>query len=510
MVGRQLGDVHEALDAGVDLDERAEGDHLRNLALDDVVDPKPVDDALPRVGLGLLETQGDPLPLTVDVEHLDLDLLPNRQHLGRVVDVAPRELGDVDQAIDALQVDERAEVDDVRNHAFDHVARLKLVEDLLANLAALVLEHGPAREHHIVAIAVQLDDLAFELPAQELIEVLHAPDVDQRCRQESPDAKVQDQPALDDLDHRAFDVLAGRCCGLDALPRLLEARALLGEDQTTILVFFDHHERVDHLAELDFFEDVDRLADRQLGQRDDAFALVPDVDEDLVLVDPDHPTVDHVPFGEDRDRQVVVRNHLPVNFDVFGAVERAHWGVEIYLGHVVFSLTALRRYAGRTKRPADRRKSEYRASGPARRRGMSARPASWPPRDAQRRAAEDAGDDSEGTDHRGDRPGDRRDAGCRRSHGGEAQDGERALAEAHVGDRDECGGRVPKRPHQPGRWRGPRSDDIPRGEDAGKRDGDDLAKQARLEAENPDQHRCQACGHAVDPARAGQRSRSRS
>src|SRR5205814_1368457 len=32
---RELGDVHEAFDAGEDLDERAERDHLRHLALDD-------------------------------------------------------------------------------------------------------------------------------------------------------------------------------------------------------------------------------------------------------------------------------------------------------------------------------------------------------------------------------------------------------------------------------------------------------------------------------------------
>ena len=301
--------------------------------------------------MGLLETQGNALPLAIDVEHLDLDLFADRQHLGRMVHVAPGQLGDVDEPVDALQVDERAEVDDVGDHAFDHVAGLQLVEDLLAHFAALILEDGATRQDDVVAVAVELDHLALELAAKELVQVLHATDVDERCRQEAADAQIEDQTALDDLDHRALDVLAGGGGGLDALPGLLKAGALLGEDQPAVLVFLDHHERVDHLAELDFVEDVDGLADGQLRERDHTLALVADVDEDLVLVDPHDTTGDHVPFGEDRDREVVVRNHLPVNFDVFGSIERAHWGIEIYLGHVVVSLTALRRFAGRSTGP---------------------------------------------------------------------------------------------------------------------------------------------------------------
>jgi hypothetical protein len=47
--------------------------------------------------------------------------LADVEHLGRVVHVAPAELGDVDQAVHPVEVDERAEVDDVRDLALDHV-----------------------------------------------------------------------------------------------------------------------------------------------------------------------------------------------------------------------------------------------------------------------------------------------------------------------------------------------------------------------------------------------------
>ncbi len=147
----ELGDVDEALDAGQDLDERAEGDDLRDATLDDVALVVVLEHLLPRVALGLLETERDPLPVAVDVEHLDLHVLADFENLGRMVDVRPRELGDVDEPVHPVEVDEGAEVDDVRDLPFDHVAGLKLVEDLLPLLLALFLEHGAAREHDVVA-----------------------------------------------------------------------------------------------------------------------------------------------------------------------------------------------------------------------------------------------------------------------------------------------------------------------------------------------------------------------
>ena len=79
----QLGDVHEALDAVQDLDERAEGDDLRDRALELVADVVGVDDPLPRVLLGLLEAQRDALAVAVDVEHLDLHGVADVEDLAR-------------------------------------------------------------------------------------------------------------------------------------------------------------------------------------------------------------------------------------------------------------------------------------------------------------------------------------------------------------------------------------------------------------------------------------------
>ena len=251
--------MDEALDAVEDLDEGAEGDDLGDLALERVADAVGVDDALPRVLLGLLEAQRDALAVAVDVEHLDLHRVADREDLGRVVDVAPGELGDVDQAVDAVEVDEGAEVDDVRDLALDDQAGLQAVEDLLARPpCAPPRARRGARARRCCGerlSSITLHSIVWPMNSSRFVD---AADVDQRGGQEAAHAEVDDQAALDDLDDGALDRLAGLGGRLDPAPGLLEAGALLGQDQAAVLVLLGEDERVDLLAELDLVVRVDR------------------------------------------------------------------------------------------------------------------------------------------------------------------------------------------------------------------------------------------------------------
>src|SRR5436190_11114896 len=308
----ELRDVHEPFDAGEDLDERAERDHLRHATLDGVAFGVLLDHLLPRIGLRLLETERDALALAVDIEHLHLHLLPDVEHFGGMVHVRPRQLRDMDETVHPVEIDERAEVDDVRDRPVDDVARVEPVEDRLAHLLALVFQDGAAREHDVVPRAVELDHLAAELLPHELVEVLHAADVDERRGQKAAHAEVEDQAALDDLDHAAVDRLARLGGALDRLPRQLEARALLRQDEPPLRVLLGQDERVDLVAERDLVGRVHRTPDRELGDRNDALRLVADVHEDLVLVHPHDLAVDDLSLVDRRESGLVVRDQLPV------------------------------------------------------------------------------------------------------------------------------------------------------------------------------------------------------
>jgi hypothetical protein len=128
------------------------------------------------------------------------------------------------------------------------------LEDRGALLLALLLENRATREHDVVARAVELDHLALDVRAHVLVEVRHPADVDQRGGQEAAHPEVDDQAALDHLDHRADDGLAGLGGGLDAAPGTLEAGPLLREDQAPVLILLGEDEGVDLLAELDLVD----------------------------------------------------------------------------------------------------------------------------------------------------------------------------------------------------------------------------------------------------------------
>ena len=123
----------------------------------------------------------------------------------RVVDVLPRQLGDVDESVHAAEVDEGAEVDDRRHDALADLARLEVVEELLALLLLRLLQPRPAGQHHVVAVLVELDDLGLEGAADVGLQVAHPAQLDQGGGQEAPQADVEDQAALDHLDDRALD-----------------------------------------------------------------------------------------------------------------------------------------------------------------------------------------------------------------------------------------------------------------------------------------------------------------
>ena len=78
----------------------------------------------PRAGRVLLQAQGDLLLLVVDVQDLHLDFLVDRDHFRGMVDAAPAHVGDVQQAVDAAEVHEGAELGDVLHHALAALAHL--------------------------------------------------------------------------------------------------------------------------------------------------------------------------------------------------------------------------------------------------------------------------------------------------------------------------------------------------------------------------------------------------
>ena len=107
---RHFRDVNEAFDPLLELDESAVVGDADHLALGLRALGETLVDHLPWMRRQLLEPEGDALAFAVVVEDLDLDAVADGDHLGRMADAAPGHVGDVQQTVDAPQVDEGAEI----------------------------------------------------------------------------------------------------------------------------------------------------------------------------------------------------------------------------------------------------------------------------------------------------------------------------------------------------------------------------------------------------------------
>ena len=123
------------------------------------------------------------------------DFVAHRQDFRRVLHAAPREVGDVQEAIDPAQIHERAVVGDVLHHALHDGAFLQRLEELLAFHAGGLFHDGAARHDHVVALAVELDHLELELFVLEVRGVLDGAQVHERAGQEGADAVHHDGEA---------------------------------------------------------------------------------------------------------------------------------------------------------------------------------------------------------------------------------------------------------------------------------------------------------------------------
>ena len=298
MTFSQFGDVHQALDTVANADEGTERNQFGDLAGHDLTDLVQTREGLPRVLLGGLQGQGHALAVHVHLEHLDGDGGADLDHLVRVVDVLPAELGDVHQAVDPTEVHERTEVDDGGDNALADLALLQLVEERLANLGLGLLQPGATRQHHVVAVLVELDDFGLELHADIGLEVTDTAHLDQRGGQEAAQADVDDQAALDDLDDGTGDNAVLFLDLLDRAPGALVLGAFLGEDETPLLVLLLLDQGLDLVADLNHVERIDVVLDGEFLGWDDAFGFVADVEEDFVPVDLDNGSGDDVAVVE--------------------------------------------------------------------------------------------------------------------------------------------------------------------------------------------------------------------
>ena len=202
-----------------------------------------------------------------------------------MLDALPGHVGDVQQAVDAAEVDEGAVVGQVLDDTDDLLAFLQGGQEGLTLGAVLGLEHGATGNDDVVALRVELDDLEVEFLVLQVGRVAHGADIHQGTRQEGADGVDVDGEATLDLavDHALDDLflLEG---GFQHLPRFGTLGLLAGQAGLAETVF-DGFQGDVHLV-----TDGDRQLAAlvaELRRGDLAFRFQAGIDGDPVAVDVD-------------------------------------------------------------------------------------------------------------------------------------------------------------------------------------------------------------------------------
>src|SRR5262245_29757753 len=282
---RHLGDVHEAFDARLELDEGAVVGEADHLAVHARADRIALGDAGPRIGHDLLHAQRHAAAIRIVLEDDDAHAVADTDHVGRLVHAAPRHVGDVQQPVDAAEVDERTVVGDVFDDALEDDALFEDLECLLLQLRALAFHDRAPRDHDVAARTVELQHRELSALADEAIEIARRANVGVGAGQKRRDAHVDLQAAFDLADNHAVDRAVVLECLLDVPPDLRLLRLAARQHDAAVLALVGIEEDVD-LVPL-FYGDL-ALAGGELVDRDLPFGLVTDVHGDLVAADAHH------------------------------------------------------------------------------------------------------------------------------------------------------------------------------------------------------------------------------
>ena len=242
-------DMDQTFDARLQLHEGAVVGDVGDAALELEADRVLGAGAVPRIAHQLLHAERDALRLGVEADDLHLDLLADGEGLRRMIDALPGDVGDMQEAIDAAEIDERAVVGDVLDHAVEHLAFGQRAHQAGAVLGAGLFHDGAARHDDVAAAAVHLEDGELLGLAHQRADIAHRADIDLAARQEGHGARqVDGEAALHAAEDRAHDTLLVVERLLEDGPGFLAARLVARQDGLAFLVLHAIDEDVDHVA----------------------------------------------------------------------------------------------------------------------------------------------------------------------------------------------------------------------------------------------------------------------
>ena len=212
-----------------------------------------------------------------------------------MVDALPGDVGDVQQAVDAAEIDESAVIGDVLHHPVHHLALDQVLHQLGALLGPRLLHDGAAGHDDVAAAAVHLQDLEGLRQVHQGTDIADRPDVDLAAGQEGDGAaEIDGEATLDAAENDPVDALVLLERFFETDPGFFAAGLVAGDDGLA-------HGILDALE-----IDLDLVADLQpavapgaleLPQRHPPLGLQSDIDDGQIVLDRHHLALHDRAFG---------------------------------------------------------------------------------------------------------------------------------------------------------------------------------------------------------------------
>ena len=249
---------------------------------------------LPRIILQLLHAQRDTMGVVVDLDDAHLDRLANIEHFGRVVDAAPCNVGDMQQAVNAAQVHESTVIGDVLDGTVDDLAFFKVGHDHMTLLGAALFENSAARHNNVATAAVHLENDEGLGNIHQRGNIADRANVHLAARQEGHSAiEINSEATLDLIENNAVHFFLSFKGFFKLDPAFFTAGLVTRDDRFTERIFNTLKVNLHDIA------DVDGLITVRAGkffQGHAAFGLQADVDHGHIFFDADHGALNNGPF----------------------------------------------------------------------------------------------------------------------------------------------------------------------------------------------------------------------
>src|SRR5262249_13869994 len=290
---RHLAYVHQAFNALLQFDKGAVVGNAQHAAFHARANRIALRGIEPGIGRELLEPERDAQFFAIELQHLHLDLVAHVDQVARMRQSAPRHVSDVEQIVNAAQIDKGAVVGEVFDCAGQDRALMEAFQRLAALAGDLFIQDGLAGNNDIAAFLVELDNADLNLVALERLQVAHRVNVYLRPRHNRFHADIHGDPTLDPLHHRALDALFRVIRLLNVLPDPDALRPFMREQNGAffVLAALDHDFNFLARLELDVAGSIGHFRDRY-----QAFRLEADIDNNMGWGDLDDGAFEDIVF----------------------------------------------------------------------------------------------------------------------------------------------------------------------------------------------------------------------